>query len=118
MLRESRDLICKQKGPYGAMLDHVSLQSKEGGCVKISFANPFALLHSAMATSAHLQKFFVDRLVDHPSTPYVPWSLILYSDEITPGNVLATHNKRTLQCMYFSVAELGPAALSHEACWL
>ena len=59
MLRESRDLVCKQKGPYGAILDHVSLQSKEGGLVEISFANPFALLHSAMEASANLQKGIV-----------------------------------------------------------
>ena len=35
------------------------------------------------------------------------WTLMLYTDEVSPGNQLKVHNRRKLQCVYFSVKELG-----------
>ena len=46
------------------------------------------------------------------------WSLILYSDEVSPGNQLKANNKRRLQTFYWTVKELGPKALSSEDAWM
>ena len=46
-----------------------------------------------------------------------PCSLERHSDGVTPGNPLAVANNRKLQCIYWSFAELGFVALSHEECW-
>ena len=116
-LRAARDTICKKTGPYGPILDHASVPGKNGGMIRIALANPFAMLYAALDKSANMRALFQDRLVVYPCSLERPWSLILYSDEVTPGNVLSTSNKRKLQCVYYSFAELGPAALSHEECW-
>ena len=47
-----------------------------------------------------------------------PLTLILYSDEATPGAVMRQENKRKSHCFYFSVLEFGAHALVHEAAWL
>ena len=46
-----------------------------------------------------------------------PWSLVLYTDEVTPGAVLATQQTRKLQACYFSFLELGHVALAREDVW-
>jgi hypothetical protein len=53
----------------------------------------------------------------HPPSPETPWSLILYSDEVTPGNPLATHNKRKFHAIYWSFLEFGANALCREETW-
>ena len=44
----------------------------------------------------------------------MPWSLILYADEILPGNQLAYKNKRKMWGIYWTILNLGSAALSDE----
>ena len=115
-LRAARDSICKKTGPYGPILDHASVSGKEGGMIRIVLANPCAMLYAALDKSANMRALFQDRLAVQPCSLERPWSIILYSDEVTPGNPLAVDNKRKLQCIYWSFAELGFVALSHEEC--
>ena len=42
---------------------------------------------------------------------------MLYSDEVTPGNPLATLNKRKFHAIYWSFLEFGLNALSREEAW-
>eukprot|EP00959_Pyramimonas_sp_CCMP1952_P227706 4760973-Pyramimonas_sp.AAC.1 len=44
-------------------------------------------------------------------------SIIVYSDEITPGNPLQSSNLRKVQCMYWSWQELGFPTLQNELSW-
>jgi hypothetical protein len=46
-----------------------------------------------------------------------PWNLVLYSDEVTPGNALKPDNRRKIQCVYWSFLELGAATLCHTESW-
>ena len=41
----------------------------------------------------------------------------MYSDEVTPGNVLAVMNNRKFHAIYWSFMELGSAALAREDAW-
>ena len=116
-MRKARDEQCKSHGPFGPILQHCKVISKTGVEMNIPIAHPFALLHASMLASPSLQTLFGKKLVEHQCSPEHPWNLIIYSDEVTPGNVLSTHNKRKFQAVYFSLLELGQAALSHEECW-
>ena len=53
----------------------------------------------------------------HPPTPESPWSLILYTDGVTPGDPLTPMNKRKFQACYWTFLELGANALSKEESW-
>ena len=48
----------------------------------------------------------------------VPLNLIIYSDEVTPGNPLAPQNRRQFTNFYIGVLEFGGAALQSEHFWL
>ena len=85
--------------------------------ISIALENPFAMLYAALDKSANMRALFQDRLAVHPCSLERPWSIIMYSDEVTPGNPLSAANRRKLQCIYWSFAELGFVALSHEECW-
>ena len=116
-MRAARDLQNKSTGPYGPILQHVTVISKEGGEVHIPIAHPFALLHKCMLSSEGMQNFITKVVLQKPSSPEQPWRLLLYSDEVTPGNVMASINRRKFQAVYFSFMEFGSVALSHEEAW-
>ena len=59
----------------------------------------------------------MDRHAEKPSSIDQPWRLVLYSDGIVPGNVLALMPSRKSDCIYYSFAELGHAALAREEAW-
>merc|ERR1712110_1174874 len=57
-------------------------------------------------------------LDQHQELPLdAPWNLLLYSDEVTPGNQMAPMNNRKFQAVYWSFMELGFNALSNEEGW-
>ena len=60
----------------------------------------------------------VEKHRQRPSSPERPWSLVLYSDEVTPRAVLATQPTRKSQSIYYSFLELGHVALAREESWL
>ena len=83
----------------------------------LPIACPFASLTYALAESDSLKRLFKRQLTLHQSSPEAPWNIILYTDEVTPGNPLATANQRRFHAVYWSLAELGTDALSHEESW-
>ena len=52
-----------------------------------------------------------------PNSQSSPWRLVLYSDEITPGNVLKLQNRRKAACWYLGVVEM-MGFLRREEGWL
>ena len=58
--------------------------------------------------------FFEQKLRECPPSLEKPWNLVLYTDEVTPGNPLATLNKRKFHTIYWSFLEFGINALSRE----
>ena len=74
------------------------------------------MLHCALEKSGYLASLVAHRHQCMPSTPSKPWHIVMYSDEVTPGNQLAHRNSRKSQCIYWSFLELGPY-LSNELCW-
>ena len=102
---------------YGPILKQMQLLDTSGASIDMPFACPFASLTYALAESPNFRKLVKQRLLLNPSTPEHPWTIVLYCDEVTPGNPLATLNKRRFHAFYWSFIELGTAALSNEECW-
>ena len=111
-LRDSRDLINKEATPYGPILHYLILVGVQDVPKQIAIANPFALLFKAVRECSPFSRFFRQKLLEKMPSPQDPWNLILYSDEVTPGNPLAALNKRKLQAIYLLFLELGYNALS------
>jgi hypothetical protein len=67
-----------------------------------------------LRSSPKLEAFLHSRLALHPNDIKHPWTIILYNDEITPGNALKHHNQRKVQAYYWSFREFGMEALTSE----
>ena len=117
-LRLARDQQCKEPTPFGPILQRVTVHAKEDDAeLQLAVAHPIAHLWKTVAECKSFNVFFLEKLSQNPPTPEKPWNIVLYTDEVTPGNPLATLNKRRFQAIYWSFLEFGINALSHEEAW-
>ena len=116
-LRDARDYQCNEETSYGSLIEHIWVKTSTGEWHAIPICNPFAFLLVAVRDCCQFNSFLLARLQDHPSTPDNPWTLLIYSDEVTPGNPLATMNNRKFHAVYWSFLEFGRNALSSEEGW-
>ena len=116
-LREARDHICAEPTPFGPICQEITCAGTDGSTKRIPIAHPAAFLFMALTVSASFNELFASRLDVNPSSPEQQWNLVLYSDEATPGSVLASSNKRKFQAVYWTCLEFGDHALSREESW-
>ena len=103
--------------PYGPMLVKLSLIATPPHANREMVAvNPFAYMHTAFHEQGGFFDMLKTKLTSRPSTPEAPWRLVLYSDEVVPGNQLSVHNSRKVWVIYFSFLELSPH-LENENAW-
>ena len=76
-----------------------------------------AMLWHCWETCDGWSDLLAEKHMENPSSFDRPWSLILYTDEVTPGDVNATAPTRKVQTIYWSFKELGHAILCKEDSW-
>lgn len=96
--------------PYGSVLQ--SMRLPVDALPKWHFIHPLAFLHYLSSLSAT----FGD-MMRESSTPGTPMSLILYIDEICPGNPLRPERSRTLQAIYWAFADWPQHILQRTSMW-
>ena len=120
--RHARDQIMQTDTDYGTILQHITVIDKDDTPQHIPIADPFASLsyfvkNSDTESETGFQRFLKQKLLETPPTIDNPWNIILYSDEVMPGNVLAVINNRRFHAIYWSFMELGSNALSRQESW-
>ena len=115
-IKQAIDETALQLTPYGPVVMSIDLVSAAGP-VQAEISNLFGLLHAASKCKM-FAKLLRDTLAEHPCSHDKPWGLILYADEAKPGNKMKFENRRSLQMVYASFLEFGPAALAKEEFWL
>jgi hypothetical protein len=116
-IRESRDLQAEQATPFGPIIQTVEVLGKDDLPKHMHIAHPLAMLWVAATECQPFMAFFKAKLLEKLPTFENPWNIILYTDEVTPGNPLATNNKRKFHAAYWSFLEFGANALSREEAW-
>jgi len=102
-MRKARNQLSQDDTPFGPILQYVEMFSKEGEDLeRIALAHPHALLWKSVAECKPFRAFLKTRLLKEPCTQEEPWSLVVYSDEVTLGNPLATMNRRKFQSIYLT----------------
>ncbi len=104
--------------PYGKCSSTLSLKAKHGSDIKLPVVNPHAFIYRSFQLGGSFTSLVSERLAAVPSTPENPWRIIMYSDEVVPGNPLAHDNRRKVWVIYFSWIELGSEILSNEDAWI
>jgi hypothetical protein len=91
---------------------------KDGTEMDMLTVNPHALIHLAFSRGGGFHDLMIRAMLVRPPTPDEPWHLILYSDEVTPGNQLSHANLRKVWVVYFSWVEFGMEILCREEAWI
>ena len=97
------------KTPYGTVVQQMDLPVRS--LPKWKFAHPMALLFYLCLLSAP----FAD-VMEHTS-PGQPLRIVIYIDEICPGNPLRPEKSRTLQSVYWCCADWPDWLLQRTAAW-
>ena len=83
---------------WNVVLNCMMLKSKQGfrslGQMECTMVDPCALLWHLCATSHGFSDFMEDEMEITPPIQRQPWSIVLYSDEVSPGNQLKADNRR------------------------
>ena len=118
-IKRARDHEFEQYNtPYGAVLKSMNIGTDENGdpCC-FWFADSRACLYYMISESPKLAQFIREKLAAHPCNIEKPWHIVVYNDEISPGDQLQHHNPRKTQAFYYSFLEFGADALSSEFLW-
>ena len=105
-VRRSRDAVSQTQTIYGALHQEIQLSDD----LTMEVCAPAAMLAHA-STLGPIRRLLERALA---STESRRLNLILYADEVTPGNNLAHKHARKTWAWYWSVQEFGPAALASE----
>ena len=90
---------------------HQTVTVAEG--IEVEMCNPGAmLLHCSEFTAVQV---LLERALANKD-PVAPLHVILYADEVTPGNQLAAKTARKTWAFYLTIQEFGQAALANEDC--
>ena len=110
-MRAARDQVVASETPYGPVIQTIALERTEH---PFEIAHPLAMLWHCFKSFDAWRALMVEKHRQRPSSPERPWSLVLYSDEVTPGALLATQPTRKSQAIYYSFLELGHVALARR----
>ena len=115
-IRAARDEDVQARTPYGALHQTITVTSPNGD-VTFEVQHPMAMLYHMCSTSRCFSRLISRTHAANPSSPAAPWNLIVYTDEILPGNQLAYKHLRKLWGIYWSIQQFGTAVLSDEEAW-
>ena len=76
--------------------------------MRFRMASPLALLCFVFYHCAPFANFLEERLVQFPSSEEHPWKIVLYCDEVHPGDQLGGKKLRKSHAIYFAIKEFGP----------
>ena len=113
-MRKGMELKVSEPTPYGPVSQELQAQNCAG---KILVAHPLALIWKVVKECEPFAEFMTQCLERHPCSFERPWNLVLYADEVVPGDQIGGKRKRKFQAVYYSFMEFTPIALSHEDMW-
>ena len=118
-LQLSRDEAAMIMTPYGPLHQTIKVPHETPGVAPliVEIQHPFAMFYHSCRVSKSLSDLVRRVAIAHPPSPLSPWHLILYSDEVTPGNAMAYKNLRRTQAVYWTALEWGCAAIADEEAW-
>ena len=113
----ARKETCATRTDYGTITQNVSLPRSKGDSIQVAMQAPLPFFAYNCERSETYARIVDDAMRAHPCTAATPWHIILYQDGIDPSDMGATHHTRAACAWYWSIAELGLYALSHEEVW-
>ena len=104
-MREARDAKALEDTPYGPINKEVTLLAAHPGkrAQTMLIACPLAMLWRAHDECAPFRDFLHQRLAIEGCSAEKPWNMVLYCDEVLPGDQLGGRKKQKVSCNVFVV---------------
>ncbi len=102
---------CSLETPYGKLVVPIELPMQT-----IGIQNPLAMLYHQCASIPSFAALLRASLQAKRPSPQDPWTIILYADEVSPGDPLRG-DRRKSWAVYWSFAEFGLEVLGSEEAW-
>lgn len=115
-IKEATEKELSRYDEYGDLFVEVPLFGSANCTAYI--VNLHALFFAAFAQGGGFYKLLLETMTRHPPSMSNAYDLVLYSDEVVPGNALSHDNRRKIWMVYASVLQFGAQALSQEFAWL
>ncbi|CAE7455171.1 unnamed protein product, partial [Symbiodinium sp. CCMP2592] len=116
-VKRARDKRMAAETPFGPMIKQWKLGKRTGGEIAIDYLDPAACPWHRLNCCELFRSFMLEMLHRKQATINSRWGIVLYSDEVSPGNQLKVTNARKLQTFYWSFREFG-TSLTREDAWL
>ena len=113
-IARARDDVASTMTPYGKLHQVLKIPRNEGEPLDLEVQAPHATFYNACAQSAAFSTMVARAIARVKPTMEQPWHIVLYLDEVLPGNALSHTQNRKLWACYWTIAEFGGVALSHE----
>lgn len=101
---------------YGPLLLQCPCTTPSGQSIPINMANTNSMLAGAYHQGGSWANMLAKTHQEQPSSFSTPWQLLLYSDEVVPGNALANRLERKTLAIYGSFGQFGHF-LQYEDAW-
>ena len=111
-IQRATESYSKVETPYGPLVQSMPIHSTI--LPNWDFINPLALLHYMSVVGVEFAQLMSDTVAAAPSAPL---RIIVYIDEICPGNPLRPEKSRTLQCIYWAFIEWPQHVLQRMDTW-
>jgi hypothetical protein len=111
-LQKASEHHSSQTTPYGKVVERMKLNAT--GLKYLDICNPFALLFYLSSMSVAFAALMTDAVARAGGRAL---RLIIYTDEMCPGNPYRPEKSRTLQCVYWAFADWPAHVLSRTFAW-
>ena len=108
-----RDLAATSGESFNSLQTTVMLRQLDGSTVPLKVCSPQRVLQHFVQEAPVIKELVRRKLEQHGANI---WRLLVYHDEVTPGNVLRPDNKRKICVLYMSFAEF-ELLLRDELMW-
>eukprot|EP00973_Karenia_brevis_P093690 12418586-Karenia_brevis.AAC.1 len=113
-IKRARDDDINIETRYGPLFRTLQTDDKR---FTIHYVHPLALIAHMVLTFRSFAQFFLRILQKKPVGPNSPWHIVMYTDEVVPGNLLASNNERKMNAVYWTFSEFGSESLGNENLW-
>ena len=103
-------------GSLGPLIQTAQVETNAGAMVPFAFTSLLVYLASLYSRGGSFQKLLQSKHHATPSSPLSPWSLVLYLDELVPGNVLGRAERKSW-AFYATFLQFGDHLANQDA-WL
>lgn len=102
---------------YGPLNTKLSLLKLDGSKITVPALNWKSYIAALFEQSDTYNTLLTRTAARCPPSYSKPWGLIMYMDEVTPGNVLSARTTRKSWCVYASLLDFTLEELSQELAW-